>query len=218
MRCPKCGNEIDEGSVFCKHCGNRIGEKTDNSPGTGAATSLVSDMSIISKYKKPIIAVVAIVIVVFLAKTIFGGSGNSSYKDVVENYINSMKKCDVQGVLDCLPASEQNNYETIDLVTRELVGNGSQIGIVDSPYEVMYQVGTAEEMTKEELESFSTDGEKVKEGYKVTVNVTQNLDGITIEGMPIGGYEVKSKDYTMYVGKIGKKWYVLRYMEFTYYT
>ena len=204
--------------MFCKHCGNRIGGMSDNNQASAIPTSRISNVNIISKYKKPIIAIAGIIIVVILIKSLFGEGDNSSYKEVVEKYISSMKKCDVQGVLSCLPESEQNNADTVDLVRSELVGNGNQTGIIDSPYEVMYQVGSSEEMTEDELESFERGEERIKKGYKITVNVTQNLDGITIEGMPIGGSEVKSKDYTLYVGRIGGKWYVLRYMEFTYYT
>lgn len=216
MICPKCGNEIKEGMVFCSKCGNRVTEGVNSQH--LESDNLKSIKNRVIEYRKYIIIAVSVLVVFLVIRFFTTGKSTTSYEDVVNKYIDSMKKCDVQGVLDCLPESERTNADTIDLVTRELVGNGNQIGIINSPYEVFYKMSSPEEMTQDELESFSRDGEKIKKGYRIAVNVTQNLDGITIAGIPVNGAIVKSSDYNMYVGLIGRKWYVLRYMEFTYYT
>lgn len=222
MFCPKCGKEIAQDAMFCKHCGHYVsgtGNGGNRMTGTVPQRHSPADYKgLLRKYGKYLIAVAGLIIVIILGKSLLSCSSGDSYKGIVDKYMNAMKSCDVQGVLACLPESEQRNSNTVDLVTRELIGGSGQTGIIDSPYEVKYQIGSTEKMTEADMEFYSRNGEEVVDGYYITVTVSQSLDGITIEGEAVGGAIKRSKDYTLLVGKIGRKWYVLRYMEFTYYT
>ncbi|MBR0272037.1 MAG: zinc-ribbon domain-containing protein [Methanobrevibacter sp.] len=83
MFCPKCGKEINDGSKFCKHCGNQIKQ-----PNTVSDTPSSSNSSGDDKTKKIIIgvliaaiAVLAIVLVGFGTGMFNGDSSDSATAD-----------------------------------------------------------------------------------------------------------------------------------------
>ena len=87
MFCPKCGNEVQEGSSFCGNCGAGIAGKAPNT--AGVATAAVAGSA---KRKGPIAIVAAIVVVVIavvIGINVFGGSGGGdgiTVKDSTEAY------------------------------------------------------------------------------------------------------------------------------------
>lgn len=87
MFCPKCGNEVQEGSAFCGNCGAGIAGKAPNAAGAATATAAVATTKA-GKKKGPIAIVAAIVVVVIavvIGINVFGGSG-VAVKDSTEAY------------------------------------------------------------------------------------------------------------------------------------
>ena len=81
MFCPKCGNEVQEGSSFCGNCGAGIAGKAPNI--AGVATAAVAGPA---KRRGPIAivaAIVAVVIVVVIGVNVLGGV---PVKDSTEAY------------------------------------------------------------------------------------------------------------------------------------
>lgn len=77
MFCPKCGNEVQEGSSFCGNCGAGIAGKAPNTAGVATAAATIATTK--AGKKKGPIAIAAAVVVVILAVIVgmnaFGGSG-----------------------------------------------------------------------------------------------------------------------------------------------
>ena len=87
MFCPKCGNEVQEGSAFCGNCGAGIAGKVPNTAGVATAAATVATTKA-GKKKGPIAivaAIVAIVAVAVIGINVFGGSG-VAVKDSTEAY------------------------------------------------------------------------------------------------------------------------------------
>ena len=87
MFCPKCGNEVQEGSAFCGNCGAGIAGKAPNAAGAATAAATVATTKA-GKKKGPIAivaAIVAIVAVAVIGINVFGGSG-VAVKDSTEAY------------------------------------------------------------------------------------------------------------------------------------
>lgn len=100
MFCPKCGNEVQEGSSFCGGCGASLAGKAPNATGGAGARNAVAsvaetlvsgglDAAKKSGKKKTLTAaaaaVVAIVVVVVIGINVLGGSG-VAVKDSTEAY------------------------------------------------------------------------------------------------------------------------------------
>ena len=81
MFCPKCGNEVQEGSSFCGNCGAGIAGKALNA--AGAATATVAGSA---KKKGPIAVAAAIVVVVIVAIIGVNVFGGVPIKDSTEAY------------------------------------------------------------------------------------------------------------------------------------
>lgn len=87
MFCPKCGNEVKDGSSFCGNCGASIAGKAPNATGVAAATAAVATTKA-GRRRGPIAivaAIVAVTIAVVLGINVFGGSG-VAVKDSAEAY------------------------------------------------------------------------------------------------------------------------------------
>ena len=85
MFCPKCGNEVQEGSSFCGNCGAGIAGKAPNI--AGVATAAVAGPA---KRRGPIAivaAIVAVVIAAVIGINVFGGGDDGiAIKDSTEAY------------------------------------------------------------------------------------------------------------------------------------
>ena len=81
MFCPKCGNEVQEGSAFCGNCGAGIAGKAPNT--AGVATAAVAGPA---KRRGPIAIVAAIVAIVVVAVIGVNVLGGVPVKDSTEAY------------------------------------------------------------------------------------------------------------------------------------
>lgn len=88
MFCPKCGNEVQEGSAFCGNCGAGIAGKAPNAAGAATATAAVATTKA-GKKKGPIAIVAAIVVVAIAAVigvNVLGGASGVAVRDSTEAY------------------------------------------------------------------------------------------------------------------------------------
>lgn len=88
MFCPKCGNEVQEGSAFCGNCGAGIAGKVPNTAGVATAAATVATTKA-GKKKGPIAIVAAIVVVaiaVVIGVNVLGGASGVAVKDSTEAY------------------------------------------------------------------------------------------------------------------------------------
>ena len=93
MFCPKCGEEIKDGSKFCKHCGSEI-KKNNNANST--TTTVTKQPNNDDRNKKIIIGVLvaaivilAVVFVGFGTGLFNGDSGNANAQPQQSNVQNS---------------------------------------------------------------------------------------------------------------------------------
>ena len=73
MYCPKCGEEIKDGSKFCKHCGSQIKQK--NAVNNAASNNVNTSSNDDEKTKKIIIGVLIAAIVVLAIVFVGFGTG-----------------------------------------------------------------------------------------------------------------------------------------------
>ena len=70
-------------------------------------------------------------------------------------------------------------------------------------------------MTEDDLDFYSRENEKVKKGYDISINVKQSAN-VGFFGVS-SGVATHTNRLTLHVGKIGFRWSVLRYMDFSDY-
>lgn len=129
MFCVGCGKEIDEGSIFCTHCGSK---QTIEEPAPLVSPEQESTIPISEEFKtqgnsKPIettssasqksnssiivVGVIAIAIIVALF-LLFGKSGGyKSYKDLINDYYNAIYKEDFNALLKCYDKEDQKEMK-----------------------------------------------------------------------------------------------------------
>lgn len=99
MFCPKCGNEVQEGSAFCGRCGAKIGAAAPSAmpmpasaAGGAAATAAVPKKGKGRYIVVAVVAVIVVAVVAVLCMSIFGGNGSgralggAGVKDSVNDY------------------------------------------------------------------------------------------------------------------------------------
>ena len=213
MFCPKCGNQVQDGAAFCSQCGFRFSEGKAN-------LSSQSDIRKIQEYivnnKKTIgIAFAALIIVLIIIKVLSGGGnsqsgGFSSYEKAAEGFIAAMEAQDKQQYLECFPKEMRANIsEGIErqLALEQTGGNRD----FDSPYRfflvtdenISYTVLNYEDMDQDDIELYND-----KYGYKAKEGQTVNME-MSVSYPFMGGTATRSSNFSIPVGKIGKKWFVL---------
>lgn len=215
MFCPKCGKELADGMKFCTACGYRIPEERN---------SAVSKNNTY-KNKKLTAVIAAVAAVVMLVVVLLGKSGKSSSDSfgfdtcdaAVNSYVMAVINRDKEKFVSCFQSDQREHVEKEIIAWRksletdmpDLTSN-YQFLLVPDYYEIKCTIGDMESLTEDELDHFSNNGYgyTVKEGYKVLINVAQSKSDNVLGGTMTYGRE----DVPLYVGKIGKKWYVLEVM------
>ena len=219
MFCPKCGNEIAEGTMFCKQCGYMVsGEKPQKTVISPESLKKVS-----RDYKKIIIGVVAVIAVVVIAKMLMGGSGGfSSYESVVRAYISAMENKNESEYLKCFSKNMQQDIKEGIEYQMSLEEEGGVITKGELPegwyahhspyrflypgnnYDMEYAIEDIEEIPSKDIEGYNEKhGYKAKNGYYVSIKLWENVSG------PL----TRPSHIKLPVGKIGSKWYVLEPQE-----
>ena len=92
MFCSNCGTQLREGAKFCPNCGNVVKKKSNK-----------KDVSSIFKQIKPVyaIAVLAIVVIFFIGRALFGVIGNSEADKCKEAFYVAMNELKI-GDIDTL--------------------------------------------------------------------------------------------------------------------
>ena len=115
MFCSNCGQQIEEGSIFCGNCGNRITMTTQN-------VNVVNVSKRNSKLIR-IIAVCVILVIGFIIGIILWQNKGTQKKDsTFDSYvIQSRESCDIKNIDEIRTAigqyaSEDPNYREINLI------------------------------------------------------------------------------------------------------
>ena len=205
MNCPKCGQQLSDGSTFCKFCGCHIENNLNGSKQNKSGFDIQS-------YSKYIIAVVVVIIVFLGVRTPLGGAdkgGFSSGEEAAQAFIKAMYDKDVEAYLNCFPEEtrEQRRSEIEEQLQVELSGVPMDIYHLDSPYRFLtipdpwiinFYISDITEMSQEDIEFFKNMYSNMKEQKAVLINVDQ-----------INGFVTRGTDFYIGVGKLGNKWYVL---------
>ena len=214
MFCSKCGLQLEDDIAFCPNCGQVATTVTTTATGVKASTSaFYGKTSQISKsidLKNPKvlgIAIAAVVVVVLLFSTLFGGQ---SYKSAVNNFMDGVFEADAKQLLSAFPdevidemcdEEDMSKSELIDYMDDEL---DDLIDMLDTYYDgwsVDYKIISTEKYDSDDLEwieeEYDEVGIKIKEAKMVTVEMTVEADDMS-----------ESEEMEIGVIKIGNSWYV----------
>lgn len=191
MFCPKCGTENEDGAAFCASCGEALEAAsvetaaTESQPaGEDTATAAQSsagefnasyaaeteDNTSGNKNFKPVIAVVAVVVVVFiLGKLLFG----SSYKDPIDGLVKNLNKQETKlekYTTAFLPKFAQDAYDDVMAVAKKTDEGEDMMDELDDmledqlfssiedqygDYKISYEIKDKEKLDKDELEDIA---------------------------------------------------------------
>lgn len=123
MFCEKCGKQLDEGTVFCTGCGNRLQgqvvapvsdlpvmKATEPSANSGThtfsqptASPAAMENKSPKKSKTGLVVGVGILLLIIIAVILLSGGGkvNKDYKVLVETYFDAVNKEDFNMLLKC---------------------------------------------------------------------------------------------------------------------
>lgn len=216
MFCPKCGKELADGMIFCTACGYRMPEAGNN--------IITQDKTVkwsepVHKNKKLITIIAAAAVVVVLVVVLLGKIGKSSSDntgfdtcdDAVNSYVMAIENKNKDSFVACFSPEQRESVEKGIIEWRKSletnfpdVMSDYRFLIVPDYRKILCTVGDKESLSKEEIDYFNSNdyGYTVKEGYKVEIEVAQSWEAY-------GGTVIRGDTPTLYVGKIGKKWYVL---------
>jgi len=100
--CSKCGNEVEEGTVFCQNCGNKL-EETVSASETAAGTAEQNKRSsnkIVGIVVTAVLAVIAIILIVNLTSSVFSGG----YKKPIKLFCEAVEKGDSKKLKKAFPS------------------------------------------------------------------------------------------------------------------
>ena len=217
MFCPKCGNQLPDGSAFCLKCGFRIAGVS----GGGSAQQSNNSMSdFVRRHKKGcIIAVVAVIALIFILRIVSGRSGSASVNggfsspdDAVDAFTKAMLDQNEGEYLECFPETMRDDIsEGIDqqLYLEQTAANSRDLQspyrffLADEDENLAFTVQSLEDMPKEDIEGYNENyGYEAKEGKIANVQISnsQSLGA---------GTATQSNNFTVAIGKIGRKWFIL---------
>ncbi len=209
MLCSKCGKELEEGAMFCKYCGNLVSKEDGGNAGAGTSGRVPANAPQGSrKYLIPILCVAVVLIFIVgrkaLSEISANGNGFSTYDDAVRALVSAMEHRDEEEYLQCFPKAVRGKIssEIADQAAREnrrYISSPYQFLFVEPGYAMNYSILSSGAIAVNEIDAYnSKTGCHVTEGKYVSINVSHS-DGNYSYGKPIKAF----------VGKIGKKWYIL---------
>ena len=211
--CEKCGAQMEDNMAFCMNCGAKVEGVAGAAPAADGAVAKKSPAKLIGLA----VAAVAVILVVVLAFSIFGGGYKSAVKSFtnvvykgktkqteklapedVWDYIDEKYDVDADDVADYI---EDMYEDEIDELEDELGKN----------IKISYKIEGTKKLEKREIkkinkaleEKYDMDDDSVKTAYKVEVDFKYK-----------GKEDYDSNETFITAAKIGGKWYLLSYYEY----
>lgn len=107
MFCEKCGNKLDTDSLFCEYCGYKVTDAVNlnGQISVNSANDFVPVKKKMSKKTKIILGVIGIIVVIL--GSLYGYIySQTTAKNVLKNYMNSMSNGNMSDLFDCLDIEE----------------------------------------------------------------------------------------------------------------
>lgn len=216
MFCGNCGTQIDDGAMFCPHCGAAVGANAAGTPGMptfkAPKTTNFSSTKKIFSFLPALVSVVVIILLLFL----FGPLGGRSAEKTVDELFTAVQEADLQKVMDLMPPgmveaaleeqgmSKSDMEEELDSLERQL---STSLSFIDS------LAGEGWSMKTETLSAEVIKGDSladIKDEYKeydVKVSEAKTIS-VRLSILGADGDEIQSTNTDIGVVKVGKSWYI----------
>ena len=215
--CANCGNQLNDNDMFCQNCGAR--QEVAQQPYMQQPMQASKPAAKLPLSKNMLIAIgAAAVLVIALIIIISTATAGGGYKSAIDNMIDVTFKGKLDKIEDCYP-KEYWEYmeEELDMNLKEMIEELEDEEVFEDMMDeledeygknvkISYKVLEDEKADKDIFDSVK---EGLKDNYDIPKKNLKEVREVELE-MTIKGKDDKdSEETTLYIAKIGKKWYIV---------
>ncbi len=212
--CNNCGSYIEDETKSCPVC-NSIPDDNNKKNNLNASNAFNSVKTKVAGNKKLalVIGVIAVVLVIVLVISLFGGKG---YEKAVDKYIDVMLKGNVEKVKDLAPEAYwdylEDTYDVdIDDLVEELEETSEDmLEAFEDEYgeriKISYKVTDADRFDEDDLKDVK---DALKDKYDIAKKSVTDAYELEIELKIKGSDDEDEDEMELYAVKVDGKWYVM---------
>lgn len=194
--CDQCGNEMQDGQIYCQDCGTKQEDEAQMPGKAKKHKAEKQDQKTKREYnisKVPLIICCLVIVFVFfavgLANLIAVANGPSTrYEDVVDTAIEALDKHDAATLMQLFPPDLVEQYGLYAYPNLQAFVSRTQLE--------NHEIRSANQLNPDEF--FTKTNCKVSDGYAVEMVLEGSAIGISDYRFPI----------TLHVGRINDGWYI----------